>query len=106
MKGRRKLQAFACALALLPTLGASCTRADTIQDNFAGPELSRHWTACQRPENEFKRVRLAQWPFHALKLTANPRPDLAVSAVMFHHAGCMNGRGAYEPERNDERAEI
>jgi hypothetical protein len=62
--------------------------------------------ACRREENEFAPVRLAQWPFHALKLTIHPRPDLAVFSVMFHHAGCMNGRGAYEPEKNDERAEI
>jgi hypothetical protein len=101
-----KLQTFAGAFCLMTAVGSSCARAEAIRDDFTSPEISTHWMACQREENEFEPVRLAQWPFHALKLTVHPRPDLAVFSVMFYHAGCMNGGGPYEPEKNDERAEI
>jgi hypothetical protein len=85
---------------------ASPASAQVIRDDFSSGGLSsRNWFVCRRPENEFKLVRTADWPSHALEVTVRPRRDLAVFAMIMAHPGCTNSGVPFEPEK-DERAEL
>jgi hypothetical protein len=39
-------------------------------------------------------------------MTVHPRVDVSVFALAFRHPGCKNGGGVFEPEKDDERAEL
>jgi hypothetical protein len=98
---------FAACLAAAPIMGSGHVSAQTIKDDFTTDEISaRNWFVCRRPENAFKIVQAEGARFRAVEMTVHPREDLRVFALLLAHPGCKTDGGVFEPEKNDERAEL
>jgi hypothetical protein len=96
----------AAALAVLASSAAPLS-AQVIRDDFSGPTISAEkWLFCERDENEFSIVHPRGSPFRAAEMTVHPRVDMSAFALTFRHPGCRNGGGVFEPEKDDERAEL
>jgi hypothetical protein len=94
--------------AVVVVLTACAAHAQTVRDDFAGPQFSTaNWFPCGRDENLLSIVPVPEQGFNAARLQVNPRRDLMLAAHVLGFSGCRReDRTDYALGLFDERAEL